>query len=225
MKYIVMDIEGTTTAISFVHEVLFPFARKRMKDFVEGNLNNDDVQTCLNDVAQTIQEEEGKTSSTNEQIEALIKWIDNDRKHGALKKLQGMIWKEGFEDGSLKGHFYDDVPVNLKKWKAAGYTLGVYSSGSVQAQKLIYKYSSFGDMTDLLSFYFDTAIGHKREVSSYKNIIHELGGDPSEYLFLSDVFQELDAAQQAGMKTIQLERQEIVKGDHPIVKDFNQIEL
>ncbi|TNF25409.1 MAG: acireductone synthase [Deltaproteobacteria bacterium] len=225
MKYIVMDIEGTTTAISFVHEVLFPFARKRMKDFVEGNLNNDDVQTCLNDVAQTIQEEEGKTSSTNEQIEALIKWIDNDRKHGALKMLQGMIWKEGFEDGSLKGHFYDDVPVNLKKWKAAGYTLGVYSSGSVQAQKLIYKYSSFGDMTDLLSFYFDTAIGHKREVSSYKNIIHELGGDPSEYLFLSDVFQELDAAQQAGMKTIQLERQEIVKGDHPIVKDFNQIEL
>ena len=225
MKYIVMDIEGTTTAISFVHEVLFPFARTRMKDFVEWNLNDDDVQTCLNDVAQTIQEEEGKTSSTNEQIEALIKWIDNDRKHGALKMLQGMIWKEGFEDGSLKGHFYDDVPVNLKKWKAAGYTLGVYSSGSVQAQKLIYKYSCFGDMTDLLSFYFDTAIGHKREVSSYQNIIHKLGGDPSEYLFLSDVYQELDAAQQAGMKTIQLERQEIIKGDHPIVKDFNQIEL
>lgn len=220
-----MDIEGTTTAISFVHEVLFPFSRTRMKDFVGGNLNNEDVQACLKEVAKTIQEEEGKSSSTNEQIEALINWIDNDRKHGALKKLQGMIWKEGFEDGSLKGHFYDDVPLNLKKWKAAGFTLGVYSSGSVQAQKLIYKYSSFGDMTDLLSFYFDTAIGHKQEVSSYKNIINELGGDPSEYLFLSDVYQELDAAQQAGMKTIQLERQEIIKGDHPIVKDFSQIEL
>lgn len=225
MKYIVMDIEGTTTAISFVHETLFPFARERMESFVLGNLNNTDVQECMDDVKKTVQEEEGKSIATDEQIATLIRWIDEDRKHGALKKLQGMIWKEGFEDGSIKGHFYDDVPVNLKKWKAAGYTLGVYSSGSVQAQKLIYKYSCFGDMTDLLSFYFDTAVGHKREAQSYKNIIKELGGDPSEYLFLSDVFQELDAAQEAGMKTIQLERQEIVIGDHTIVQDFSQIEL
>ena len=179
----------------------------------------------MENVKKTIQDEDGKSIATDMQIATLIQWIDEDRKHGALKKLQGMIWKEGFEDGSIKGHFYDDVPLNLRKWKAAGYTLGVYSSGSIQAQKLIYKHSCFGDMTDLISFYFDTGVGHKRETESYKNIVKELGGDPSEYLFLSDVFQELDAAQEVGMKTIQLEREDILKGDHTIVQNFSQIEL
>ena len=229
IKLILMDIEGTTTAISFVHDTLFPFARKRMRSFVEEHGTHEDVIQCICDVKETALQELKKDLSDSDAINLLIQWIDEDRKHGALKKLQGMIWRYGFEDGSIKGHFYKDVPSYLEAWLNAGYTLGVYSSGSVQAQKLLYRFSEYGDLSSYIKYHFDTAVGHKREAESYQAIIKELNASialsSDQILFLSDIAQELDAAKATGMHTVQLQRQPIEPGVHLILKDFTEIKL
>jgi enolase-phosphatase E1 len=226
MKYILTDVEGTTTSISFVHETLFPFAKERLKSFVTENLNNNDVQEILKQTKATAKAETQKDISDDEATDLLLHWIKTDRKHPALKDLQGLIWEGGYVSGQIKGHVYKDVPVALKAWKEAGLTLGVYSSGSVKAQHLIFEFSTEGNLRPYFSNHFDTAVGHKREVPSYSNISNLLKVRPSEILFLSDIKEELDAAREAGMQTIQLVRQnDVVIGDHKTARDFSEIKF
>lgn len=208
MKFILTDVEGTTTSISFVHDVLFPFAKERLANFVQENSSKKEIKEIL--------------SGTS--VEELLHWIDIDKKEPALKNLQGHIWEEGYILGQIKGHVYPDVLPALKKWKEAGIGLGVYSSGSVKAQHLIFEFSSEGNLRPYFSHHFDTGVGHKRETQSYVNIAKKLQLNPQDILFLSDIKEELDAARNAGMKTIQLVRQDdVVLGDHKSVRNFSEI--
>lgn len=226
IQFILMDIEGTTTSISFVHEVLFPYASAHMEDFVRSNTNDSRIQQALEDVKKTVQEEDQKALSDQEAVEQLLQWIKEDRKHTALKALQGYLWKNGYETGEYKGHIYDDVVPLLEKWKEAGIKMGIYSSGSVEAQKLLFGFSEKGDLTPYLSAYFDTRVGHKREVESYQTIQNILDVPAENILFLSDVQEELDAAKAAGFQTTQLVRPGTEAcSEHQTVSDFSQLKI
>lgn len=224
VRFILLDIEGTTTDIDFVHQVLFPYSAERMAEYVNANARNPEVQHCLDSVKQTVEDEDQRPIGKNEAIETLLHWIKTDRKHTALKQIQGLIWKTGFEAGHYQGHVYPDVPLALERWKQQGLGLGIYSSGSVQAQQLLFGYSIFGDLTPYFSHYFDTQVGGKKEVDAYRNIAQTLGIPPTEILFLSDVAAELDAAQVAGFQVTQLLRTpNIEAGSHPAATDFSAL--
>ena len=223
VKAIVTDIEGTTSSIDFVHQVLFPYASKHLPDFVRNNQADPEVIPILD----SVRTEAGEAGADIERvIGILLQWIADDRKVTALKALQGLIWKHGYESGDFTGHMYDDAVTNLRAWAAANIDLYVYSSGSVGAQKLLFGYSDAGDLTPLFRGYFDTNIGHKRQADSYRNILKDIGMPAAEILFLSDVAEELDAAAAAGMQTFQLVRdQKVVPGSHRIAHDFDRILL
>ncbi|HBK46319.1 MAG TPA: acireductone synthase [Xanthomonadaceae bacterium] len=224
---ILTDIEGTTSSISFVKDVLFPYARRAMPDFVHEHGNHPQVRHWLNQVADEI----GEDVADETIIATLQAWIDEDRKHTALKALQGMIWEDGYRTADFTAHIYPDAARRLREWHAAGIPIYVYSSGSVPAQKLFFAHSDAGDLTGLVSGWFDTEIGGKRESNSYRRIAERIGVEPAAILFLSDVVEELDAATRAGMKTALLDRledyptprtpQEI--GKHPRVQAFDEI--
>ncbi len=220
---ILTDIEGTTSSISFVKDVLFPYARKRLPAFVETHADDPEVQHWLHEAAK----EAALVSATHqEMIDLLIRWIDADRKSTALKALQGMIWEAGYADGEYRAHVYPEVPARLREWQRMGKRLYVYSSGSVKAQKLLFAHTDAGDLTPLFSGYFDTEIGAKREADSYRRIAVAIGVPASDILFLSDVSEELDAARAAGMQTTLLARTPMRCPDessHRCVTDFNVI--
>lgn len=224
IKSIVTDIEGTTTSISFVSDVLFPYSRERIARFVIEHAQDPTVSAEIAAVRAAIND---SGASLEKVGQVLVSWIDQDKKITPLKTLQGLIWRHGYEDGSLKGHLYPEVAARLRAWKAAGIQLNVYSSGSEAAQKLLFGYSEAGDLTPLFDHFFDTRIGGKREVASYRHIRATLGFAAEEILFLSDIVQELDAAAEAGLKTIALDRQCIGEGfgAHPFVHSFDQIDL
>lgn len=223
IRAIVTDIEGTTSSVSFVLEVLFPFARNRMQAFITTHA---DVPAVASEIAAVRKEIGNPLASLQEVIDTLLRWIDEDRKITPLKSLQGMIWADGYKNGELEGHVYEDVPGCLHTWKTQGLTLAVYSSGSIAAQKLIFGHTRFGDLTPVFSAYFDTTTGGKRENSSYVSIASALGMPAADVLFLSDIQQELDAAKAAGMHTIGLERLQrgVIQG-HPVVTSFKDIAL
>ena len=204
IKAILTDIEGTTSAVSFVFDVLFPYAARHLPDFVRQNAGRADVAEQITAVRRDSNEPEADVERV---IEILLSWIAEDRKATPLKALQGMVWAQGYQAGQLKGHVYPDAVEALQRWHAAGYQLFVYSSGSVLAQKLIFGCSEAGDLTPLFSGYFDTTSGPKREAQSYTNIQQAIGVEPGEILFLSDIVQELDAAQAAGLQTCGLARE------------------
>ena len=206
MQFILTDIEGTTTDINFVHKILFPYAFEKLPDFVRANLQDPTVDQALEQTRQTLLEEAQPAESTKDLINGLLSWITADRKHPALKLLQGLVWKVGYDSGGFKGHVYPDVVPALERWKQQGIPMGIYSSGSVAAQKLLFGHSEYGNLNGFFSHNFDTAVGHKREVVSYQNIAKLLGLAPAEILFLSDIEEELDAAQAAGMECLQLLR-------------------
>ena len=220
---VVTDIEGTTTSISFVHENLFPYARKHMREFLLANAETAAVAAEL----AAVNDAEEKKLTVEQAADVLIQWIDEDRKTTPLKALQGMIWRMGYERGDLQGHVYDDVSSNLEQWRALGKKLYVYSSGSVEAQKLIFGHSSAGNLAPLFSGYFDTRTGAKRDPASYDAISTAIFEQPKNILFLSDIGAELDAARNAGMQTLQLMRDETAQRapHHPAVNSFNEIDL
>ncbi len=223
IRAIVTDIEGTTSSISFVHEVLFPYAREHIAEFVRRHADEAEVAEQL----RAVSAEAGRELDTEGAIAQLLAWISEDKKATPLKTLQGMIWEAGYRDGSFTGHVYDDAVAGLRRWHEAGIRLYVYSSGSVAAQQLLFGYSDAGDITPLFSGYFDTRIGHKRDAEAYRHIVAELALPAAEILFLSDIKEELDAAQEAGMQTCWLLREaEALDANaaHPQVKDFNAIE-
>ncbi|MBS0569130.1 MAG: acireductone synthase [Proteobacteria bacterium] len=225
IRAILTDIEGTTSSISFVKDVLFPFARKRLPAYVETHADRPDVQHWLHEAAK----EAGIVYADREEIiEILQRWIDEDRKATPLKALQGMIWNEGYREGDFRAHVYADVAPQLRAWKAQGLDLYVYSSGSVAAQKLFFAFSEAGDLTPLFSAYFDTETGPKREAGSYRRIAAAIGKPADAILFLSDTVAELDAACAAGLRTMQLARPPATcpaSGAHRCVADFGTIGL
>jgi enolase-phosphatase E1 len=223
IRAIVVDIEGTTSSIDFVHRTLFPHARARMRAFLRANAGDDRVQQLLADIEQV----ENQTLSLDDAADVLERWIDEDRKYTPLKALQGMIWKEGYAAGELKGHVYADTPDALRRWHAAGKKLYVYSSGSVEAQQLIFGHTDFCDLTPLFSGYFDTRVGGKREAQSYARILKEIGLPGAEVLFLSDGGEELEAARAAGLHACQLLRDDkaVPAPAHPQAKSFADVSV
>lgn len=199
---ILTDIEGTTSSISFVKDVLFPYARRALPGFVREHGHEPEVRRWLDQVAV----ENGGMCQDGMIVETLQGWIDEDRKHTALKALQGMIWEAGYRDADFTAHIYPDAAPALRRWRESGLPLYVYSSGSVPAQKLFFGHSDAGDLTALFSSWFDTEIGGKREAASYRRIAEAIGVPAGEILFLSDVVEELDAAREAGLRTVLIDR-------------------
>jgi enolase-phosphatase E1 len=219
IRVVLTDIEGTTSSISFVHEVLFPYAAKHMEAFVkDGVADNPAIREQLDVVA----EQSGQPPENVDMlVEVLLNWIREDRKEPSLKALQGMLWQKGYQQGAFKGHVYADAADYLQRWHDRGLRLFVYSSGSVKAQKLIFGFSEAGDLTPFFSGYFDTRVGAKRQPEAYQTILNELGVEAGTVLFLSDVEAELEAAESAGMKTVWVVREgDKPVSDRPVVSDF-----
>ena len=223
IKAIITDIEGTTGSIDFVHQVLFPYAKQHLPEFIRRNSQQPEVAEQLD----ATRREMGQSDADLEQVIAqLLQWIAEDKKATPLKALQGLVWEAGYTCGDYTGHVYPDAHQALQQWQQTGLALYIYSSGSVYAQKLLFGYSDFGDLTPWFSGYFDTQVGGKREQSSYQRIRSEIGLPAEQLLFLSDVVEELDAAKAAGLQTVQLVRSEgMVTGDHPQVDGFDKVVL
>lgn len=223
LKAIITDIEGTTSSIRFVHEVLFPYARRALPGFVEAHRHDPEVRPWLEQVGAEI----GADPDAAEVVATLLHWIDIDRKHTALKALQGLIWASGYAGAAFRAHVYPEVPARLRAWHAAGLALYVYSSGSVPAQQLFFGHSEAGDLRPLFKGYFDTTSGGKREAASYQRIVEAIGCHPPELLFLSDVVAELDAARAAGLHTCLIERDGALpdRHGHPAAGDFDAVTL
>jgi enolase-phosphatase E1 len=222
IEAIVTDIEGTTSSIDFVHDVLFPYAASLLPEFVRTHESDPEVAKLLDDV----RKEAGEPDAAPARIaQILLQWIADDRKSTALKALQGLVWEAGYENGDFTGHVYEDTAPNLRRWAARGIALYVYSSGSVKAQQLLFGHSDAGDLRPLFTGYFDTRVGPKRDVASYRSITAQIGLPAGRILFLSDVVQELDAAAAAGMRTVRLVRHgsSAGTGRHRQAHDFNQV--
>jgi len=223
IKYILSDIEGTTSSISFVVDELFPYFREHIQELPK-MAQVSEVKESFAQVINFVKEEEGKSITTTEEVIAYLDlWCREDRKVTPLKTLQGFVWKKGYEDGDIKGHVFDDVPTCLNKWRANGLKIGIFSSGSIHAQKLLFQFSCFGDLSKHLSNYFDTKTGAKRDAATYKAIAEILDLEPHQILFLSDIQEELAAADEIGYQTIQVVRPGSIGTWKQTVSTFNEI--
>ena len=228
IRAILLDIEGTTTPIAFVQQVLFPYARARVRDYLEQHADDPGVRA---DVALLRDEFDAESTHSPDlpawNPEAYVYWLmDRDRKSTGLKALQGRIWEAGYRAGEVKGkgEVYDDVRPALTRWRKAGKEIAIFSSGSVQAQRNLFANTTDGDLSPFLSGYFDTTTGPKREASSYQRIATALRREPREVLFVSDVTAELDAARAAGMRTALCVRDSGVSAsDHPRIQSFAEL--
>ena len=212
--HILTDIEGTTTAIAFVHRSLFPYAAEALPAFLARHAARADVAAILRDVP------------GEDKLATLRGWMEEDAKVTPLKALQGLVWRQGYEEGALRGHLWPDVAPALQDWHAAGLRLAVYSSGSEEAQRLLFRHSEAGDLEPLFEGFFDTRMGPTREAASYARIAGAWRALPGAILFLSDVAEELDAAREAGLSTCQLVRAgdgTAPSGRHPEAPDFNGV--
>lgn len=222
IRFILTDIEGTTTSVSFVYEILFPYFRKnifKLKDLK----HLPEVKESFDQTIELAKMEGVHLKDTDQIINQLLDWSIADKKITPLKTVQGILWEEGYKSGEIKGHVYPDVAPNIIKWKEQGIHLGVFSSGSIAAQKLIFGYSELGDLTPNFSAYFDTNTGGKREVDTYEKISEKLEIQPENILFLSDIREELEAAEKAGFQTIQLVREGNIADWKRIANNFNEI--
>lgn len=210
MKAILTDIEGTTSSIAFVAEVLFPYARAHLAGYV--TQHPIETASILAEVAAT---------EPGDPVATLLRWIDEDRKATPLKALQGMLWADGYAAGAFTGHVYPDAAAALRRWHAAGVKLYVFSSGSIAAQRLLFGHSDAGDLTPLFAGYFDTTTGPKRETESYAKIATTIGVAAQDVLFLSDTAAEVAAARAAGMAARLIDR----AGDGGDVASFDDLEM
>ncbi len=226
VQAILMDIEGTTTSIDFVKKALFPYAYTHIPDYIHHHAEHPLVGQVMQQVRKAVH---NAAANADDIINVLRHWIDQDKKVTALKDLQGLIWQNGYEKGDFTGHLYADVPQHLRYWKQQGIRLYIFSSGSVAAQKLLFRFSDYGDLSDQISGYFDTNTGHKREPESYNRIVGSVQLPADDVLFLSDTPEECDAARQAGLQTTLLLRNQAHSGTagdhHPIAYQFDEIEV
>lgn len=219
------DIEGTVSSIAFVRDVLFPFAAKRMDDFVAVHEND----TAVRDVLEAAAREAGVDVSHRDAVlRALHEWSDRDVKITPLKTLQGLIWQHGFESGELSSDPYRDAVDALHRFHDNAIALHVYSSGSIAAQRLFFGHTRRGSLLDLFGHHFDTTIGAKNEPGSYGAIAEAIGAKPGRIVFFSDAGAELDAASAAGFQTVGLARPQDAGAPivgHPVVASFDGIEM
>ena len=202
VRSILLDIEGTTSSISFVYDVMFPYVREHLTDFLTKRWADDDVQKCVRLLRTDIDAEKDWPTDQEAVAKAVIGLMDDDVKATGLKQLQGLIWRDGFKSGAMVAHLFDDVAIAIRKWEAAGIDVRIYSSGSIAAQKLFFEHTVAGNLLPLLRGHYDTTTGGKKDPASYKIIADEIGVQPDSILFISDVGEELDAAEQAGMQTL-----------------------
>jgi enolase-phosphatase E1 len=229
VRVVLLDIEGTTTSISFVYDVLFPFARPRVREFLEGPGGAQDRRALAEEHAREREGAppwEGHVPEDVAAAAAYAAWLmDRDRKSTALKALQGRIWEAGYASGALQSHLYPDVRPALERWHAEGRRIAIFSSGSVLAQRLLFAHTPAGDLTPLIAGFFDTATGPKREPESYGRIASALSAEPGAVLFVSDVAEELDAARSAGFRTALCLREGAPPASsHPVVRSFDEVD-
>lgn len=218
-----LDIEGTIADIAFVKQVLFPYARRALPGFIENNADDPEVAAELAAAAELAGVPKDDHGAI---VEALVGWIDADRKATPLKALQGLVWKAGYEQGDFTAHIYPDAHAWLEKMHAEGVPLYVYSSGSIRAQKLYFSHSDFGDILDWFEGFFDTTTGPKKDADSYRQIAGHTGHSAGDITFFSDVEAELDAAAEAGMRTVQIVRPGTeASSHHRRYPDFSAIRL
>uniref|UniRef100_A0A2M4AS03 Enolase-phosphatase E1 n=1 Tax=Anopheles triannulatus TaxID=58253 RepID=A0A2M4AS03_9DIPT len=218
-KSIICDVEGTTTSISFVKETLFPYALKNAEEYLRKNWNEDATKTVVKALREQADEDkkadlEGVIPIPAEDSESIIpdviknvEWqMSQDRKTGSLKTLQGLVWAKGYKDGTIKGHVYDDVQKAFEQWTESGRKVYIYSSGSVEAQKLLFEHSEQGNLLKYLTGHYDTKVGGKREKESYQSIVKNIDVLAEDALFLTDIVAEAKAAKEAGLNVVLLER-------------------
>ncbi len=203
---VLLDIEGTTTSISFVTDVLFPFAANAIPEFLKAHADDEEINDARVQVLQDATPEERLLTGDAGVIAVVRRQMAGDVKATGLKLLQGLVWRHGYQTGRITGHVYADVPKALAAWHAAGRSAAIYSSGSRLAQQLLFRHSDAGDLTPLLSGYYDTTSGPKRESASYAAIARAWGKAPADITFCSDIPAEADAAHAAGMHAVVLMR-------------------
>jgi enolase-phosphatase E1 len=228
VRGILLDIEGTTTPIAFVHEVLFSYARDHVREFLQANADKEEVRADIALLSDEHADDINKGQNPPPLVADYVEWlIAADRKSTGLKSLQGKIWRQGYEDGTLKSQVFADVAPALERWHARGLNISIFSSGSVLAQKLLFAYTEVGDLTRFIDEYFDTNVGKKGEAESYRRIAEKMKLPPAEILFVSDVIEELDAAHEAGLKVLLSIRPGNAEQDngkrYPEIRGFDQI--
>uniref|UniRef100_A0A182NLA2 Enolase-phosphatase E1 n=1 Tax=Anopheles dirus TaxID=7168 RepID=A0A182NLA2_9DIPT len=241
-KTIICDIEGTTTSISFVKDTLFPYALKNVEEYLKNNWNEDATKTVVAALREQADEDKkaelegavtipaGDSEDIIPDIVKNVEWqMSKDRKTGALKTLQGMVWTKGYQDGTIKGHVYDDVQSAFEQWTKSGRKIYIYSSGSVEAQKLLFEHSEQGNLLQYLTGHYDTKIGAKREKDSYASILKQIEAAGEDALFLTDVYDEAKAAKDAGLHVVLLDRPgnseltEDERKEFPVISSFGDL--
>lgn len=223
IQWILTDIEGTTTEVSFVYDILFPYFRAHMDQWK--TVDSAPMNDVLEQTRLLVLEEQSINLTSNEALfEQLRQWSIEDRKVTPLKTFQGMVWEQGFKSGAIKGHIYPDVKPAIERWTAMGIKLAIFSSGSIAAQKQLFGFSTEGDLTPYFSAYFDTTTGMKRDEQTYQLIAQQLQASANSVLFLSDISQELEAANAAGIRTLQLVRPGTQANWSWCVADFSEIQ-
>ena len=218
---VLLDIEGTILPITFVRDILFPYAKQRLATFLRERREDPLVRDYVSLCQDSIMREEGTRPSTEQLAPILERWIAEDRKHPGLKAIQGIIWEDGYRTGAFAPNLYEDVAPALRRWHRNGLRLALYSSGSEQAQRLLVEHTNEGNLVQLFSHFFDTRIGAKTETSSYQRIAGQIGLPPQAILFLSDVEAELNAAAAAYLSTMQVIRPGTNPGaSHPTCRTF-----
>ncbi len=241
IECILLDIEGTTTPIDYVYKILFPYARARVDVYLDKHASTEEVRAII---AALSEEQAADARNALEppvlsddspeaklrSIKAYVHWLmDRDRKSTPLKSLQGMIWESGYQSGEIRSQVFDDVPPNFRRWHDLDKTVCIFSSGSVLAQKLLFAHTTAGDLTKFIRDYFDTRIGSKTDMESYRHIAGALGITPAAIIFVSDVSAELDAARRAGMQTLLCmrpgNRPQPATSTHEVIKNFDAIRI
>ncbi len=223
LRAIVLDIEGTTTPIAFVYQILFPYVRARLRTFLDSRAPDADTHRVI----ERLRAEQASEAGAPAPLVQYVEWaMDHDRKSSGLKELQGIIWADGYARGELKGEVFPDVAPALARWHASGLEVAIFSSGSVLAQQLLFRHSNAGDLTPLVRWHFDTATGPKTNADSYRRIAGAIGVPASDALFISDAVAELDAASAAGMKTrlaIRPGHRASASTEHATISSFDEV--
>jgi enolase-phosphatase E1 len=220
IKAILTDIEGTTSSINYVKEVMFGYSKNRLKDYLQKHWEEEYIKNIIKSLSQKLE----KNIDLETAVLVFKDFIEKDVKDTLLKELQGHIWEEGFKSGELKGHIYEDAYIKLKELKEKGYKIFVYSSGSIKAQKLFFGHSVYGDTTKLFDGFFDTTVGPKKDKNSYIRIASATKIEPKAFLFLSDVKEEINASKEADMNAILISRDKPCE-EKDCIRDFTEINL
>ncbi len=226
IRYILIDTVGTISSNEFMLKVLMPYAKENLADYIYNHIHTTHLWQYLADAKNTIILEDGVEPTNGELIDTLIYWIDTERQHPAIQFLQSEIWKKGYAMGQYHGHIYEDVPNTLEQWSRAGMNIGVYASKPLEAIKMMFCHTRYGNLSPYLSHYFDQEMGEKYHVSTYQKVERLVGIPSKDILFLSASELALNTAKMAGLKTLQLQRVGVKPSyKHRCIRDISQIKM